>query len=134
MAKKGAERGEERGARRKTGNDPNRDGTLQEIEEKGQRGQILAAGAKNVGRANIAGADRAEVCSARHARQNEAERNRAANIAEQKGENAWKHVGKPFWRKGDGNLAFRRRRGNPLILLFCRAGVAPEIVSQFEFQ
>ena len=62
MAKKGAERGDERkGARRKMRNGQNRDGTLQKIEEKGERGQVLAAGARNVGRANIAGADRAKV-------------------------------------------------------------------------
>ena len=82
MAKKGAERGEERGARRKTGNDPNRDGTLQEIEEKGQRGQILAAGAKNVGRANITGSDCAQIRGFSETSQDEAERNRAASIAE----------------------------------------------------
>ena len=73
-----------------------RDGPLQEIEEKGQRGQVLAAGAKNVGRANITGTDRVEICSARRARQDEAKRNCAASIAEQKGENALKHAGKPF--------------------------------------
>ena len=47
MAKKSAERGGKHGgARRKMGNDQNRDGSLQKIEEKGQRGQILAAGAQ----------------------------------------------------------------------------------------
>lgn len=97
MAKKSAERGEEHGgARRNMGNGQNRDGPLQEIEEEGQRGQILAAGAQNVGRANIAGSDRAKVRRARRARQNDAERNRPASIAEQKGENALKHAGKPF--------------------------------------
>ena len=101
MAKKSAERGEEHGgARRKISDAQNRDGSLQEIEEKGQRGQILAAGAQNIGRANIAGADRAQVLGARRARQDEAKRNCAANIAEQNGENALKHPGNRFGGRG----------------------------------
>ena len=43
------------------GDGQNRDRSLQKIKQKGQRRQILAAGAQNIGRANIAGADRAEV-------------------------------------------------------------------------
>jgi hypothetical protein len=81
------------------------------------------------------------------ARQNEAERNRAAKIAEQKGENALKHPGNRFDGKEDRNLAFQRRRGNRPIpaeisrqpdlvshCFFAELAWPPKVVSQFEFQ
>jgi hypothetical protein len=119
------------------GNDPNRESSLQEIEKKGQRGQILAACPKNVGCANIAGSNYAQIRGSSETSQDESERDRAAKISEEKGENALKHVGNRIDRRKDRNLAFRRRRGNlPIrqkllatrfryvINFFCRAGVA----------
>ena len=114
MAKKSAERGEEHGgARRNMGNGQNRDGPLQEIEEEGQRGQILAACPKNVGCANIAGSNYAQIRGSSETSQDESERDRAAKISEEKGENALKHVGETgFFKERDGTLAFQWRRGN----------------------
>lgn len=92
MAKKGAERGGKHGGpRHEMRNAQNRDGSLQKIEEKGQRGQILAAGAQNIGRANIARTNGSNVGGARQARQKKSERNGAASIAEQKGQNILEH-------------------------------------------
>src|SRR5208283_1025156 len=94
MAEKRPERGGEHGgARCEMGDGQNRDRSLQKIKQKGQRRQILAAGAQNIGRADIAGTDRAEVRGSGETSQNEPERDRAAKIAEEKGENTLKHGG-----------------------------------------
>ena len=99
MAEKSAKRGKKhRIAKRKMRADQNRGGSLEQVKEQGQRGQVLAARAQNICRTNIAGTDCAKVDSDR-ARQDKSKRNSAAKIAGEKGENALKHAGKPFWPK-----------------------------------
>src|SRR5262249_19600777 len=55
---------------------------LERIADKRRRGEPLVAGAQHVGRAGIAGADGADVGGAGEARQDQPERDRAAEIAE----------------------------------------------------
>ena len=52
-------------------------GALEHVAEQRRCGEPLVAGAQHVGRADIAGADRADVAGAGEPRQNQAERNRA---------------------------------------------------------
>ena len=94
IAEKRPERGKQHGStRREMGDGQNRDRSLQKIKQKGQRRQILAAVAQNIGRADIAGADRAEVRGSGKTSKDEPERDRAGKIAEEKGENTLKHGG-----------------------------------------
>ena len=55
---------------------------FQRVEDQRRRREALAPGAQNVGRADIARADRPQVAGAEEARQNDAERDRAEQIAE----------------------------------------------------
>ena len=86
MAEKGAERGDDGGiAAKNMRGDQNRRGALEHVAEQGRGGKALAAGAQNIGGADIAGADRAQIRRAGEPRQQNAERNRAAQIAEDEG-------------------------------------------------
>ena len=92
MAEKGADgcrrhRRLARGRRHEIGDDEDRDGRLQGIGDEGRGGQILAPRAQHVRRADVAGADRAQVRRTGRARQQQPERNRAAEIAERQGQN-----------------------------------------------
>ena len=57
---------------------------LENVAEKRRRGERTAAGAQHVGRADIARTDLADIGSAGEARDQQAERNGAAQIAENK--------------------------------------------------
>src|SRR5271163_3472757 len=59
-----------------------REGRLQRVENERRSGEILAPCAQHIGRADIAGADGAQVRGAREPGQQEAERDRAEEIAE----------------------------------------------------
>src|ERR1700719_2552640 len=83
MAEKGAQRSNDRGvAIKNMRDDQYRRGALEHVAEQGRDGEALAAGAQNIGGADIAGADRAQIRRAGEPRQQNAERNRAAQIAE----------------------------------------------------
>ena len=83
MAKEGAERGEHRKILPAVAiGDQRGNRSLEGVEEKGQRGKPLAAGAQHVRRSDIAGADRAQVRCAGKPRQDEPEGDRAEQIAE----------------------------------------------------
>jgi hypothetical protein len=56
-------------------------GALAGVEQQGGQGQVLAARAQDVGRADIAGADVAHVAGAGGAGDDDAERDRAQQIA-----------------------------------------------------
>ena len=73
---------------RAIGDDEHRRGAFQRIEKKRRGRKILAAGAQNIGRADIARADAAQICHASHAGEQQAERDRAAEIAEEKSKEA----------------------------------------------
>src|SRR3954453_15314061 len=60
-----------------------RDRTLEEVEQQGGEGQALAAGAQDVGGADVAGADGADVPQPRPAGEDEAERHRADQVADE---------------------------------------------------
>ncbi len=64
--------------------DKNGERALEHVADKRRRGQILAAGAQHIGGADIAGADGADVAAAGRARDDEAERDRAEQIAERR--------------------------------------------------
>ncbi len=72
--------------------EPDRQCALRGIEQEGQRGEFLAAGAQHVGRADIAGADVADVAKAGKLREDQAERNRAQQVPDGGGE----QVGEAF--------------------------------------
>ena len=56
--------------------------TLEHIAQQRRRGELLVAGAQHIGGADIAGADAAQILRAGETRENDAERNGAAQIAE----------------------------------------------------
>ena len=62
--------------------DQHRDGAFEHVAEQGRGGQAFAAGAQHVGGADIARADRADVASAGEPGQDQAERDRAEQIAD----------------------------------------------------
>ncbi len=83
MAEKGADRGCDRKVSpQKMLGDQHRRGALEYVADKGRGSQPLAAGAQNVGGADIAGANGTKVGAAAELRQQDAERDRAAQIAE----------------------------------------------------
>ena len=93
--------------------DKDGDRPFQGIGHEGQRREILAPGAQNIGRADIARTDRAQIRRPGKPRQDEPERNRAAEIAEEKSKEAGEHVGRPALDpKRFAKLAVPRRPGN----------------------
>ena len=62
-----------------------RHGALERIEQQRRGGEALVAGAQHIGRADIAGADRADVAEAGDPRQDQAEGHRAEEIADDGG-------------------------------------------------
>ena len=60
-------------------------GAFQHVAEQSGGGQRLVAGAQHIGRTDIAGADAADVLHPREPREDHAEWDRAAEIAEQQG-------------------------------------------------
>ncbi len=83
MAEKRAEAGDQREIAIEQGRrHQHRDGALEHVAQKRRGRKRLAAGAQHIGGADIAGADGAEVLRARKPRQDDAERDRAAQIAE----------------------------------------------------
>ena len=62
--------------------DKHRQRAFERIAEEGRRGEALAAGAQHIGGADVAGAERPDVGRAGKPRQDEAERDRATEIAE----------------------------------------------------
>src|SRR5690606_9280132 len=82
MADEGAEAGDDREVAPPAARDEHRDGALQGIEEKGESGEPLVAGAQHIGGADVAGADLSYVAHSRGARDEEAERNGAEQVAE----------------------------------------------------
>ena len=88
VAEKRAECGDHRGRRSaEVAGDDNGHGAFQHVAEQRRGGQALAAGAQHVGRADIAGADRAQILRAGDLRQDHAERDRAEQVADDKGKN-----------------------------------------------
>src|SRR4029077_20635378 len=67
------------------GGQQDRDGAREHVAYECRGGESLAAGAKNVRGADIAGADGADIGAAGEPRQQEPERDRAAQIAEGEG-------------------------------------------------
>jgi hypothetical protein len=59
-----------------------RDAGLADIEDEREEGEILAAGAQNVGRADIARADLPDVAEPRELRDHQPERDRAQQVAD----------------------------------------------------
>ena len=66
VAEEGAEPGDERGVASppNASRDQHRGGALEHVAEQRRGGEALAAGAQHIGRADIAGADRADVAEA----------------------------------------------------------------------
>ncbi len=89
MADEGADAGGERRDRSEPGGEQHGDRALQSVEEEGRGRELPVAGAQDVGRADIAGADGADVTEAGAARQHQAEGDRTQQIAE--GEGADEH-------------------------------------------
>ena len=87
MAEEGARGAGELGRRaeQQTGAATDRRRRLQRVEDKGRGGEVLAAGAQHVGRADVARADRAQIPGAGEARQDQTERDRAEQVAEDEG-------------------------------------------------
>ena len=84
--RRGAEPGEEDAA-----GDKGRDGAFAGVEEEREEGELLVAGAQDVGRADIARADVADVAEARPAGEDLAEGNGAEGIAEHEGSGEIRH-------------------------------------------
>ncbi len=86
VSEEGAERGDHGGLRaaQRQARDGDGDGALQHVADQGCGGEALAAGAQHIGRADIAGADGADVAGARDFRQDQAERDRAEQVADHK--------------------------------------------------
>src|SRR6478609_7328978 len=84
-----AEKRAERSQHRRVGaaeiaRDDHRDRALQHVADQRRRGEALAPGAQHIGGADIAGADRAQVLRSRQLGEDQPERNRAEQIAEDK--------------------------------------------------
>ncbi len=62
------------------------DGAFERVSDERRGREPFVSGAQHVGRANITGADRADVLCARELREDETERDRAAEIAEREGD------------------------------------------------
>ncbi len=65
--------------------DDDRRGPLRHVEQQGQRGEAFAAGAQHVGRADVARADPADVAMAAEPAQQQPERDRAQEVADDGG-------------------------------------------------
>ncbi len=85
MAQDNAQPGDQRRQRRARLGDGHGDGALAHIQHQGQRRQSLAAGAQHVGGADIARPDLADVAEAGDSAQHQPERDRAQQVAEQRG-------------------------------------------------
>ena len=85
MAEKSTDRGDNRDVMTEpVAGDEDGDRALEHVADERRRRQTFAAGAQDVGGADIAGADAAQIRPAGKPRQQNAERNRAAEIAEDK--------------------------------------------------
>ena len=82
VAEEGGEPGIEREVRVEPAGDEHGRRAFQCIEQQGEGGKPLVAGAQHIGRADIAGADLADVAKPGGARDQQAERDRAEQIAE----------------------------------------------------
>src|ERR1700719_3476728 len=113
MAEKGAQRSNDRGvAIKNMRDDQYRRGALEHVAEQSRDGEALAAGAQNIGGADIAGADRAQIRRASKPREQNAERNRAAQIAEDEGGGEFdQHGGRSDRARFPAALARRKARG-----------------------
>ena len=117
MSEEGAARRKERcNTGRAMPHDQHSRDALQRIKEKRSSREILAPGAQNIRRADIAGSNATQIGRARHASQQKTDWTRAAEIAEDKREEAGSEIGQEGSRTGEkrgvGKLAGLRRGGN----------------------
>jgi hypothetical protein len=101
MAEEGAEAGDDGEVRPPSAGDEHRGGALQRVEQQGEGGEPLVAGAQHVGGADVAGADLAHVAEAGGARDQQAERDGAEQVAEGQGGKKCRHCRLPAGPSSD---------------------------------
>ncbi len=126
MSDKGAKSGRKREVVAIEAGERDGGGALQRVTQQGRGSEPLAAGAQHVGGADIARPYRADVAQARQMREDDAERNRAKQIAETQRERAGR--GQPIGALEHGQTlsanvpVFMPREDRPERLPLVRAG------------